>query len=116
MSIGAPHLRHLAHNTLLRAAHPIASSSRLTVHHPYPPFEARIPTAYAQSLRHSHALAQPSTEPSGFEGIPAAAYAGPVDGKGKEKAVEGAPSRRRADIKAKKSAITMVSFILNYDI
>ncbi len=73
-----------------------ASSSRLTLSH-----------------RFNSRLAQPSSQPSGFEGIPAAAYVTPIEGKGKEKALDPLGSRPRASIKSKKSAISMVSSLPN---
>lgn len=80
----------------------------------------------SQSRRQAYTLAHPVDTQSGFEGIPAAGYSGPVDakstsGKGKEKAVEPreghAPppppptsqeAKPRRKIQSKKAAITMV--------
>ncbi|CAD6577771.1 MAG: Iron-sulfur assembly protein 1 [Tremellales sp. Tagirdzhanova-0007] len=101
MSIASPLLRHSIYNSqcssiLLFSRPSFASSSRLAV--------------YPRSVSH---LAQPSAEPSGFEGIPAAAYSGSVEGKGKEKSLATAAPKPRAAIKSKRSAISMTPAALD---
>ncbi len=96
MSIASPVTRHLARlrlsSYLFRSSFPCSAST------------SRLP---ARRLT-SH-LAQPSSEPSGFEGVPAAVYVEPVEGKGKSKALDPTSSAPRPrSIKSMKSAISMV--------
>ena len=100
------------------AAMPLASSSRS--HYLRSAYSPRLPLQEAPycrpflpprstllQRRAVHAIPQPASE-AGFEGVPPPARVEPVaDAKGKEKAVAEMPKRRT--IKAKKSAITMVS-------
>lgn len=82
---------------------PIASSSRLGY---YAAFRS------STSIRSAHAIPRPDTA-SGFEGVPAPAYNGTIDVKGKQKEVEtpakASPPRRK--IQSKKAAISMVSHL-----
>ncbi|WVR07455.1 hypothetical protein IAU60_004496 [Kwoniella sp. DSM 27419] len=104
-----------------------ASSSRLTLHHLPLPTLSRPVTPYAYlHLRSLSSLAQPTAQPAGFEGIPSAAYSGPVKAasesakaKGKEPhaapqpatkldaAPKKAGERRRPELRGKKNCITM---------
>lgn len=96
-------LRHASPAMAMLA--PIASSSRSTF----------VSTSFRSmtAIRRAHAV--PASTRSGFEGVPAPAYNGPVeDVKGKQKespqsASKPAAPRRKIEIKAKKAAISMVS-------
>jgi hypothetical protein len=83
---------------------PIASSSRLGY---YAAFRS------STSIRSAHAIPRPDTA-SGFEGVPAPAYNGTTDLKGKQKETEppAKASAPRRKIQSKKAAITMVSNLL----
>lgn len=118
-------LRHLTHLPLTPRSHlaPAIPSYRY--------FSSSTSIPYSDSRRQAYTLAQPldSSSNGGFEGIPAAAYAGTVDtasSKGKRKEVDrhAAPEppspptlgtspvgERKRVIKAKKSAITMVRIL-----
>lgn len=101
-------LRHAAPGIARLAPLPVASSSRAV----YAPTSLRS----LDLVRRAHAV--PRQTESGFEGVPAPAYNGPVDdvkgkGKGKETAQPAAQTqaapRRKVEIKSKKAAISMVS-------